>query len=38
MVHGAYNRTTGIWNIGTLVNGQSLVLNIVANVTSTGTT
>jgi uncharacterized repeat protein (TIGR01451 family) len=32
-----YNNITGIWNIGTLLNGGEATLNIVANVTTTGT-
>lgn len=34
---GTYNNTTGVWTIGTLANGASATLQIVASVDSTGT-
>ena len=34
---GTYNSTTGIWDIGSLLNGADAVLNITCNVTGTGT-
>lgn len=33
---GTYNSVTGIWNIGTILNGTSAFLNITANVTGVG--
>ena len=35
--HGYYNKTEGIWHIGTLTNQSTAVLTIVAKVTSNGT-
>ncbi|BDZ68671.1 hypothetical protein GCM10025860_21190 [Methanobacterium ferruginis] len=34
---GSYNETTGVWNIGTLLNGADAILNITCNITATGT-
>ena len=34
---GTYNPTTGIWDIGNLNNGTTIILTLIANVTSTGT-
>jgi len=34
---GSYNEITGIWDIGTLLNGADAILNITCNITATGT-